>query len=466
MFRGFRWQLAILTLSLLIFAAAMFSRGSRSFPAPATSTPAAEPSATSTATPPPAATLPASQEASPAALEIVYREGLLGSVRRLNPVFAHLNAVDRDIASLIYEGLFASNDYGAPVPRLAERFVASRDGYELVVELRRDALWQDGLPFGADDVIYTMSLLADPAYAEFSDMSRFWSTLETQKLDEHTVRFRLAQPLASFQSLLTIGILPEHALRGINASQLARHPFNLSPIGTGPYQLRSLQADAGGQIREVRLQAAPVYAKRADRAGDYAIRDLSFRLYADAAAALEAYGRGEIDALANVGSRADLLSLPGSQVYSQLESSLTALIYNWEEPLFQDRRLRRSLALALDIPALISAQFSADATAADSPLIPGLAAYQPNAFWYAHDPDQARTLFSSAQATLAEKDDDDEATPESTTGCDKRHDPAGGRRGSAAAIGRGDRGGLARAGLGADGRGCAGRSAAGAAARG
>ena len=89
-------------------------------------------------------------------------------MRRVNPLFAHLNPVDRDISSLIFEGLFAANEYGEIVPRLAERLVISSDGIEYVVKLREDIRWQNDVPFNADDVIYTMSLLSEPDYARIS----------------------------------------------------------------------------------------------------------------------------------------------------------------------------------------------------------------------------------------------------------------------------------------------------------
>ncbi|HRF94334.1 MAG TPA: hypothetical protein PLZ51_04030, partial [Aggregatilineales bacterium] len=71
----------------------------------------------------------------------------------------------------------------------------------------------------------------------------------------------LAQPLATFPEAMRIGILPEHALRGTNASQLATHPFNLAPIGTGAYQLEAIRVEAG-VIRTVDLRVSPNYRLR------------------------------------------------------------------------------------------------------------------------------------------------------------------------------------------------------------
>ena len=187
-----------------------------------------------------------------------------------------------------------------------------------MVRLRQDLRWHDGTPFSADDVAYTMSLLSDPAYAGISAFGEFFATVETQKLNDHLLRFRLAQPQSSFPYLLTIGILPEHALRGTTMAQLARHPFNLSPIGTGPYQLAQLRLGAGNTVSALELARAPVYLERPESPGRYALDRLSFNLYPDSESALNAYTAGAVNALANVAPRARLLNLPNVRVYTQV----------------------------------------------------------------------------------------------------------------------------------------------------
>ena len=403
MFRGFRWQLPAFILALILFAAAMAYRISlqTSMPAARTSPPA--PSAASGPTPPPAETpfptapaLPSPGASNPRA----YREGMVGGVQRLNPIFAHLNPIDNDISSLIFEGLYQTNAYGEPVPRLAADLRISSDHLEYVVTLRQDVKWQDGIPFTAADVMYTMSLLSAPEYADFSPLSRFWGTVETQKLTDYLVRFRLAQPLGSFTALLTIGILPEHALKGTTVAQLAHHPFNLSPIGTGPYQLSSLHSAGGSHIDAVHLRLAPVYAARPEGQNGYLLDELQFKLYQSDEEALQAYRLNQIDALANAAPRRELMTLPYSRVYTQVEPSLYILILNWADndhgEVFADRRVRQALSLGLDQQALAQSHFASNAAFADSPLVPGSWAYQPHPIWSNVHAEQAAKLLESA----------------------------------------------------------------------
>lgn len=414
MFRGFRWQLLALILALILFLSGALFRLNRqtSQLKPASPTPAPLVAPTTTAAPPletpPTSTSIASPQAETQTSSLskaAYREGLVGAVRRLNPLFAHLNPVDRDISRLIFEGLFATNEYGEVLPRLAEDLVISSDGIEYVVKLREDIRWQNGMPFGANDVVYTMSLLGDPAYARISPAGEFWGTVEVQRLGDYLLRFRLAQPMSSFTHLLTTGILPEHALRGTALAALAQHPFNLSPIGTGPYQLAGLRLNSNSSIASVELARSPVFLERREAQSRYRLPRLNFRLYPNVETASAAYASGEVNALAGFASRAELLALPNSQVYTQTDASVVMIIFNWKAMSFAERRLRRALSLSLDAPELARQHFGAAVAYADSPYAPGSSVYRPNAFWTTHDFEQARTLLEAARIAPGSGDD-------------------------------------------------------------
>ena len=341
---------------------------------------------------------------------------MVGTVQRLNPLFAHLNPLDSDISSLIFEGLFAINDYGEVVPRLADELVISTDGLEYVVRLRDDVSWQDGVPFSADDVVYTMSLLSEAEDTDLLPAGEFWRTVETQKLTDHLLRFRLAQPFSSFPYLLTIGMLPEHALRGTSAADLASHPFNLSPIGTGAYQLGALVGTHEAGISALQLLLSPVFRQRNEAENQYLFSELWFHLYPNADAAMSAYASSEVNALAGFPLSADRDLLSDSFLYTQVNATLGILIFNWEVELLSERRIRQALSLSLNVPELVQTHFGSAATYADSPFVPGSSAYQPHPFWRMYDPAQAQLLVDGSDTAAADEldagtgDDEQEAS--------------------------------------------------------
>jgi len=418
MLRGFRWQLLVLVMALALFVVSLLTR---------LNTPAELlPDNVDPAVPTVVVLTPAT--AVPPTVEVIapplvsgqpiptLREALVGNIQRLNPLLAGLNPVDRDVTALIFEGLTRTNQYGEPEPVLAKSWVISSDGLEYIVELRQDVLWQDGITFNALDVMYTVSLLQSADFPGDSEFGAFWRTIEVQQLGDYLLRFRLTQPLGSFLDALRIGILPEHALRGTTAAQIAAHPFNLTPIGTGPYQLEALRSVSGAEVDSVDLRVAPVYRARPEGQSGFAVERLSFRLYDSFDAALVALQNGEVDALAgrNRAERAALLGLGSVNIHTALEPILGALIFNWQQDstrFFREQRVRIALQMGLDRGSIIERYLSNQVVKADSPLFPGSWAYEPDLPWPLPDATVARQMLENVNIRPSSADATDEPPP-------------------------------------------------------
>lgn len=386
MMRGIRWQIAALLVSFATFSV-VFWYSSQTTPetsAPPitqTAAPAISTDAATVATALPMPTTVPTERISPAtdlvrnatttisAPQADFTEAVAGAVLRFNPLLA--NPTEQDITSLIYEGLTTINDFGEAVPQLAERWIASRDGYEYVVQLRTDVLWQDGIPFSATDVVYTASLVASPDFPGSPALQQFWQTVEVQQIDDQTIRFRLAQPLGSFPYRLHMPILPEHVLRGTSAAQLTAHPINVHPIGTGPYQLDEIRAAPdGSRIATVTLQKAPTF-RFANR---YQLNTLAFRFYPDEQSALDALAAGNVDAYfaTDPAMRAALAGVEGLTLHNFVAPRIGMLIFNWNEGednrFFSDQRIRTALQLAVNkVNPVVLGLFN-QAIPVDSPL--------------------------------------------------------------------------------------------------
>jgi peptide/nickel transport system substrate-binding protein len=423
MLRGFRWQLLVFLMALALFAVSFLSRLTTPDqppaiePTPVSLSPSLPPPTSTPDAPPQPLDLPPSGTAQSLP---TYREALIGTVQRLNPLFADLNPVDRDITSLIFEGLTRTNAYGEPEAALAKSWIISPNGLEYVVQLRDDVLWQDGIPFTAADVIYTLSLLQSTDFPGDARLAAFWRTVEVQQLDDYQIRFRLTQPLGSFLDALRIGILPEHALRGTTAAQIAAHPFNLSPIGTGAYQLEALRTGGNNQITVVDLRVAPVYRARPEGGTGYGLERLSFRLYPTFDEALAGFKAAEVDALAgrNRAERSALVST-GANVHTAVEPSLGVIIFNWAKDstrFFREQRVRIALQTGLDRSSLIDRYLTNQVVQANSPLLPGSWAYLSDLQWPIPDANVARSLLENASIRLPtpEAPAEGEATPEVT----------------------------------------------------
>lgn len=387
--RNYRWQVAALVVSAILFSAALINRltnpipqitpsptlsATADIPTQAPDNPAmVDTSVTPTgATEIPAATpAPSIQWRSPDGVATL-REALIGEIRRLNPLLALPNSAEADLTALIFEGLTKINTFGEPVGALALDWEVGNNGLEYVFRLREDVLWQDGTPFTADDVLLTANLLSSSEYPGLPELRSFWQTIETQKIGPHLVRFLLPQPLASFPSQLTIGILPAHAFQGTSAADLLNHPFNLSPVGTGPYQLEALRSSDGARIDVIDLRVSPVYRARSSEA--FLIDRLSFFIYPTLNEVLTALNTGVVDAFAAVrhADRGAVANLRNFHIFTQIAPRVGMLIFNWDEGdarFFREQRVRSALFTSLNRTAPLEARLPNRAILANSPLL-------------------------------------------------------------------------------------------------
>lgn len=343
-----RWQLLIVLLALLAIAALLLSQQ--------------QPQAEEVAIVP----APASGGA--------YTEALIGAPGRFNPLLDYFNAADRDVNRLLFSSLVRFDGRGLPQADLAESWGISRDGTTYNFAMRPGALWHDGQPVTSDDVVFTIELLRDPDLPIPADLRALWQAVEVRRLDDLNLQFRLAEPFAPFLDYLTFGILPAHLLGGMSAAQLVDDEFNLNPVGSGPYYLEQLET-VDGQVTGLRLRAFDGYYQ--PRAF---IDQVNFTYFPDAASALAAYQRDEVQGISQISDEilAQALVEPELNLYSGRVPLLTMVIFNLtdqQKPFFQDAEVRRALLEGLNRQWMADRVLGGQAVPASGPILPGTWAY-------------------------------------------------------------------------------------------
>ena len=132
-----------------------------------------------------------------------------------------------------------------------EQFQISPDKLIYTFKLRQDVVWHNDEPFTADDVVFTVGSIQDPAWQ--SQLKSALGNVQIEKMDESTIRFILKDPVANFLNSLTFGILPEHLWLTVPSSNATLAELNKKPIGTGPFEFSSLTKDKNGNIRTYSL---------------------------------------------------------------------------------------------------------------------------------------------------------------------------------------------------------------------
>ncbi|HEY4690768.1 MAG TPA: ABC transporter substrate-binding protein [Anaerolineae bacterium] len=310
-----------------------------------------------------------------------YIEGVVGQPQFLNPLLCSFNEPDRDICGLVFNGLIKFDARGEPQPDLAQSWSVSTDdaNYGLIYtfNLRTDVTWQDGQPFTADDVIFTIGLLQDPTFPGRPDIGALWRSVEAVKVNNYTVQINLQERFAPFLDYASIGIVPAHVLNGVKAGELLDHPFNRRPIGTGPFRVKEF-ADEPGKPMRVILETTPRYYGRQPY-----INEVEFKYYATTIEAFNAYRAGEIQGIARI-SPADLdqvRSTPSLNLFTAPISGLSVVFLNTGDPnspFFQEEDVRKALLLALDRQAIVDSALGGQGVVASGPFPPNSWAYDPN----------------------------------------------------------------------------------------
>ncbi|HLB26541.1 MAG TPA: peptide ABC transporter substrate-binding protein [Dehalococcoidia bacterium] len=319
-----------------------------------------------------------------------YVEAIVGSAARINPLFAPLNDTDADLAALIFSGLTRLGPDGEVLPDLAESWEISDDGLSYTFHLRSDVIWHTGAAFSANDAVFTYGLLADPELPGDPALGQLWRQVSCSAADALTLVCELPQPFAPFLSYTTVGILPKHILESATGATIAEDAFNQAPAGTGPYRLAQLD-----QTKAI-LRANPTYY-----GAKPVIDEIEVRFYPDASTAAAALSRGEVQGLLlGPGVSQDdfdlVTSTAGLRAYTANRTAYTVLFLNNGQPPFDDKALRRAVALSINVDDIISNLLGGRAVRADSPIVPGTWAYNPQLEPRPYDTDEAKKILDEA----------------------------------------------------------------------
>lgn len=161
--------------------------------------------------------------------------GMVGRPSSILPISnGPRSQLEQEISQLIFRGLVRFTPQGEPLPDLAT-WEVSADGLSVIFKLDQGALWHDGTPVTASDVVFTFSQLAAGNYTVPGNFP--WNTVTTTQIDDFTVQLGLPIAYVPLLEAATVGLLPAHlnlATQGLEASD-----FAAQPIGNGLYRVEN-----------------------------------------------------------------------------------------------------------------------------------------------------------------------------------------------------------------------------------
>ena len=327
-----------------------------------------------------------------------YTEALVGRFNRLNPLLAFKNQADKDINRLIFSSLIKFDSNGRPVADLAESWDVSSDATRFNVRLKPNVLWHNGIPFTAQDVIFTTSLLQSGSQLLPQDLRDFWPLVQVNALTDFEVEFLLPEPYSPFIDYLSFQILPANQLGNLILEEIVDHPFNLAPVGTGPFQFDKLTV-TDGQISEVHLKPFDNYFE-----GKAFLEQINFRYFASDQAALAAYISGELDGISSVSGQTlpGVLAQDDLNLYSAQQPRLTMVFLNQsntEKPFLKDENIRKALIHAINRQGIVDQVLKGQAVLTEGPIMANNWAYYPSQEAWNYDPDLAKQIIAGMGIT-------------------------------------------------------------------
>ncbi|MBD3282296.1 MAG: hypothetical protein GF387_01680 [Candidatus Portnoybacteria bacterium] len=316
-----------------------------------------------------------------------FKEGIVGNPQYINPVLSQSNDADRDLAELIFSGLMKYNEQGELTTDIAEDYAIGEQGKVYDFFLRKDIKWHDNTPLTADDVIFTIQAIQNPANR--SPLRINWTGVEIQKIDDYTVRFILSTPYAPFLANTTIGILPRHIWENIPPESFLLAPHNLEPIGTGPYKFKSIDQDDEGFVESIKLESYENY-----HLSEPYIEEIEVFFYPDEESLIRAYNRGRVDNIS-------LYSPKNKTLITRNESNILrlnmpryfAIFFNQSQskPL-ADETVRLALNYATNKQEIIDETLEGEAKPVYSPIPKGVWAHTDEIDIYDYAPEHAKNI--------------------------------------------------------------------------
>jgi len=299
----------------------------------------------------------------------------------LDPSATSAEATHDVLYANVFEGLTRIAEDGHVVAALARDWTVSDDGLRYRFRLRAGVRFHDGTPFSAADVRFSLDRArAADSRNPLRDLLQPVTRVVVE--DELTLAIELRRPVAELLTYLGWGNLV--VLSPASAAHAAT-----DPVGTGPLR-----------FREWRKGDAIVLVRNPDYWGAPALLDqVTFRVVPDATTALAALLAGDVDAFSNFTSPENLATLARDPRFAVVVGSTegeTLLAINNARAPFNDLRVRRALAHAIDRQAIIKGAMYGYGEPIGSHFPPHDPAYVDLTGRYPYDPGAARALLAAA----------------------------------------------------------------------
>lgn len=325
-----------------------------------------------------------------------------GDIQTLNP-----NIASDIISSHIHYHTFSRLTFdsvidGSQIPDLADYWEVSDDGLVYTFHLNPNAVFHDGEPVTAEDVVYSFDSVLDETSLSVRRSDLMQVVESYRAVDDHTFEMTALDTFATtlIKSAKLVAIVPKHIWEPIPFADWGSAPGATGQdpaqvVGSGPFRFSEWVQNDYVTIERFEDYFVPEMVPTID--------SFSLRITPEASSALQTLVTGETD----------IAEVPNAQVESVMESNPDLVIdaydttkfsylgFNMDpeqSPLFVEVPVRQAMLYALDRDLAAEEIFSGYSIRADGMQTPLSSAYDPGQTTtiYDYDPEQAMALLDEA----------------------------------------------------------------------
>jgi len=301
----------------------------------------------------------------------------------LDPTTATSAAIPRVVYSNVVEGLVKIDRSGKIITALARDYKISNDGKEYTFFLKKGVQFHDGKPFDVEDVKFTFGRLMDVQKTGTVHPEYYKEIDSVEAVDSHTVKIKLKNVNSMFLFNLA---RPD----SIIVSSQTVDKLKTAPDGTGPFKFNEWVR--GSTITLSRFEG---YHEK----GVPYLDKVTFKFIGDPSAQIASLKAGDVDVIAYDVSPENALLLekdPRFKVFNGYTTTEVILSTNNARKPFDDVRVRKAMAYAIDRKALIEGAMSGYGVPIGSHMDPGNPYYVDLTSVCPYNPQKARDLLKEA----------------------------------------------------------------------